>query len=394
MAKWTVSMAHDAEKAKRINEIMAKEDLDVIISRYTENVLYFTNVWPITGWGIAVIYKDKDPILFLPESEMDFTGRAIVKEIESYTDTSVAGVELLVKNLDVKRGARIGLELSKEGLAGSHLGYEVAFPNRPSFESVARALPDCTIVDATPAIDEMREVKSTNDLKQLALVNEMNYYGLDAASELLHTDGISEMEIATGCEKAIMDAIKENPAVEFIRAYAFVMAGPNGIKASRPYNISTAYRCKRGEYVMIELNTQVNGWWSDLTRTWVCGRNPTPAQKDQEDAVSAAIEAAFKAMRPGLSWRGAYEASRQAIVERHQGQHHTPFLGHGIGAKLHEKVPMMHGGVDEKHKFQAGHYCSVEPGLYIEGMGALRFERNVAVLDGRVEATDEFPCTL
>ncbi len=387
-------MAHDAEKAKRIKEIMTKADLDVIISRYTENVLYLTNVWPITGWGVSVIYKDRDPILFLPESEMDFTRRATIKDIEPYGDTSVTGIELLLKNLDIKRGARIGLELTKEGLASSHLGYEVAFPNKPSFDSVTRIFPDCTIVDATPAIDEMREVKSTNDLKQLALVNEMNYYGLDAASELLHTDGISEMEIATGCEKAIMDAIKENNTIDYIRAYAFVMAGPNGIKASRPYNISTAYRCKRGEYVMLELNTQVNGWWSDLTRTWVCGRNPTPAQKDQEDAVNAGIEAAFSVMRPGLSWRGAYEASRKAIVERNQGQHHTPFLGHGIGAKLHEKVPMLHGSIDEKYKFQAGNYCSVEPGLYIKDMGALRFERNVAVLEEKVEATDEFPCTL
>jgi len=266
--------------------------------------------------GVSVVYKDRDPILFLPESEMDFTRRATIKEIEPYSDTSVNGIELLLKNLDIKRGARIGLELTKEGLAGSHLGYEVAFPNKPSFDSIARIFPDCTIVDATPAIDEMREVKSTNDLKQLAFVNELNYYGLDAAAELLHTDGLSEMEIATECEKTIMDAIKAYSDIDFMRAYAFVMAGPNGIKASRPYNISTSYRCKRGEYVMLELNTQVNGWWSDLTRTWVCGRNPTHEQKDQEDAVNAGIESAFSAMQPGKSFRGAYEASRKAIADR------------------------------------------------------------------------------
>ncbi|NMC08287.1 MAG: aminopeptidase P family protein [Candidatus Lokiarchaeota archaeon] len=387
-------MAQDAEKVKRIKDIMVKLDLDVIISRYTENVLFFTNVWPITGWGMVVVFKDKDPILFLPESEMDFTSRAIIKNIEPYGDTSIAGIDVLLKNLDIKRGARIGLEITKEGLASSHLGYEVAFPNKPSFDAISKIFPDCQIIDATPAIDEMREVKSPNDLKQLALVNEMNYFGLEAAAELLHTDGLTEIEIATECEKAIMDAMKEYRGIDFIRAYAFVMAGPNGIKASRPYNISTAYKCKRGEYVMLELNTQVNGWWSDLTRTWVCGRNPTDAQKQQEEAVNAAIDAAFKVMRPGMSWRGAYEASRRAIVDRKQGEHHTPFLGHGIGVKLHEKVPMMHGSIDAKFTFQAGNYCSVEPGLYMKDMGALRFERNVAILDGKVEATDEFPCTL
>jgi len=211
---------------------------------------------------------------------------------------------------------------------------------------------------------------------------------------LLHADDFTEMQIATECEKAIMDSIKDFDGIDFIRAYAFVMAGPNGIKASWPYNISTAYRCKRGDYVMLELNTQTNGFWSDLTRTWVCGRNPTKEQRDHEQAVNAAIEAAVKAMRPGNSWRGAYDASRAAIVESGFGVYHTPFLGHGIGVKLHEKVPMMTGSTDESFTFQHGHCCSVEPGLYFEGTGALRFERNVAVLDMGTEFMDEFPCSL
>lgn len=373
---------------------MEHYDIDVIICRFTENVLYFTNVWPVTGWGISIVSRDgDDPILFLPGSEMDFISRASTSDIRSYENTSLEAVEEMIRDLGIE-GKKVGLELSKESLASSNLGYEVAFPSKPTFDAVAQALNNCTIMDATPAIDEMRECKTDNEIVQLRQVNDLTYYGLEAAAELLTADEFAEIQIATECEKAIMDSITDNEGIDFIRAYAYVMAGPNGIKASWPYNISTAYRCKKGEYVMLELNTQVNGFWSDLTRTWVCGRNPTKEQQDQEQAVNGAIDAAIKVMRPGNSWRQAYDVSREAIMESGLSAFHAPFLGHGIGVKLHEKVPMMTGSTDESFTFQNGHCCSIEPGLYFEGIGALRFERNVAILDSGTEFMDEFPCAL
>lgn len=373
---------------------MDKHGLDAVVCRYTENVLYFTNVWPVTGWGFAIVQRDEpDATLFLPSSEMDLTSRAITGDIRPYDDTSLAGVRRLLGQVDLA-GKRVGLELSKEGLASSHLGYEVAFPNAPTFEMIKDAFPSATLLDATLAIDEMRACKTDLDLKNLRLVNELNFYGLEAAAELLHVDGLSEMNVATECEKAIMDRIGEHPSIDFIRAFAFVMAGPNGIKASRPFNISTAYKIKKGEYVMLELNTQVNGYWSDLTRTWVCGRRPTAEQSAQHDAVCGAVSAALAVMKPGNAWRQAFDASRDCIERAGFSKYHTDFLGHGIGVKLHELVPMMKADSDPAGRFEAGHYCSVEPGLYIENMGALRYERNVAVMPGGVEIFDEFPCSL
>ncbi|MHA1794459.1 MAG: M24 family metallopeptidase [Promethearchaeota archaeon] len=387
-------MIKDPQKKQLIKKFMEKNDLDCIISRYTENVLYFTNVWPITGWGFAFIFRDdRDPFLYLPESEMDFTKRAMIDDIRPYDDTTLGFWKKTLPSLDIKN-MKIGLELTKEGLSSSHLGYEVAFPNQPTFDVIKSSLPDCEFVDATGAINEMRECKTDFELKQLKLVNEINYFGLQAASELVHVDGISEMAIATECEKTIMDNIVNYPDVDFIRAYAFVMAGPNGIKAGRPYNISSRYRCKKGEYVMLELNTQVNGYWSDLTRTWVCGRRPTKDQEDQASAVNEAIDASLEVLKAKGSWRSAYERSREVIVERGYGDLHSPFLGHGIGVKLHEPAPMMHDKIDPSLTFKNGHYCSLEPGLYIEKVGALRFERNVAVTKDGYEIFDDFPCAL
>ncbi|MHA1698284.1 MAG: M24 family metallopeptidase [Promethearchaeota archaeon] len=387
-------MEKDDQKKKRIKSFMEKYDMDLIISRYTENVLYFTNVWPITGWGLAFIFREgKDTVLYLPESEMDFTNRAIIEDIRPYVPTNLEKIKSIIEGMDIKK-MKVGLELTKEGLASSHLGYEVAFPNTPTFNLIKKTLPDCEFMDATPIIEEMRACKTDFELKQLQLVNDVNYYGLLAASEFLHVDGFTEMEIATECEKTIMDRIRDYQNIDFIRAYAFVMAGENGINASRPFNISTAKKCKRGEFVMLELNTQINGYWSDLTRTWVCGRSPTDEQKDQADAVISAINDALSVMKPGGSWLEAYERSRQCIVEKGYGEYHTPFLGHGIGVKLHEPIPMMHNKIDKDKVFEQGHYCSVEPGLYFKKIGALRIERDVAVTEKGPVIFDEFPCGL
>ena len=144
---------------------------------------------------------------------------------------------------------------------------------------------------------------------------------------------------------------------------------------------------------MLELNTQVNGYWSDLTRTWVVGRNPTADQKDQIAAVNGGIAAAMKAIKPGLKTTDGDKASRDFIMKTKWGKYHTPFLGHGIGVKLHEPNPMIYPG--SAGSFEQGHYFSVEPGIYgKEILGALRIERDVWLGPNGCVATDQFPCEL
>nr|MDO8119361.1 aminopeptidase P family N-terminal domain-containing protein [Candidatus Sigynarchaeota archaeon] len=162
-------MVPDAEKRDRIKKMMDKNDLDVIISKYTENVLYFTNVWPITGWGICFTFRDGSSILYIPDSEMDFTSRAVIDDIRPYAETSLEGLKAILYQVDIK-GKKIGLELSKEGLASSHLGYEVAFPNEPTFDLIKKICSDSSFIDATRIIEEMRACKTNFELRQLKLV--------------------------------------------------------------------------------------------------------------------------------------------------------------------------------------------------------------------------------
>jgi Xaa-Pro aminopeptidase len=255
-------------------------------------------------------------------------------------------------------------------------------------------MPKWSLTDAVPLLSEIRSVKTEFDFQNLKLVNEMNAYGLAAAAEAVR-DEKTEMEIATICEKTIMDKIVDySGRVDFVRALAFVMAGPeNGARACWPYNISSAYKMKKGELCMIELNTQVNGYWSDITRTWVVGRNPTGDQKDMMDTINNGIAEAFKVCKPGTPTTEVDKASRDSIMKTKWGKYHTPFLGHGIGVKLHEPIPMLYPG--SPGVLQQGNYFTVEPGIYgKEILGALRIERDVWLGPNGLEATDLSPCEL
>ncbi|HMF31381.1 MAG TPA: Xaa-Pro peptidase family protein [Candidatus Lokiarchaeia archaeon] len=378
-------MLKDTQKWDRVREILERENLDAIIAKFTENVLYFTNWWPITGWGVAVVFRDRDPVVFVPDTEMDWTKFAIVDDVRPYAPNGNDSVFQQLESLNLS-GLRVGIEESVQNLAASHLTYEVQFPSKPFFDGLRDAFPTTTFVDATPIIYEMRRVKTPFEIEQLRLVHEMNAHGMLAAYEACEACS-SEMEVQTVFEKATNDAIADHPdKVIFVRALAFVMAGPNGIKASYPYNISTAYRMQAGEFCMIEINTQVNGYWSDLTRTCVVGHHPTPEQEDMFATLNASIDAACAVMVPGCETATAYLACRDVIAQTPYVQYHTPFLGHGIGVKLHETPPLM--AATSEGALELGNYVSVEPGLYIPEMGALRIERNAVIRENGAELID------
>ncbi|MHA1898865.1 MAG: M24 family metallopeptidase [Promethearchaeota archaeon] len=389
-------MKSDPIKFERARKRIRDEGLDGLLVKLPENVLYFSNWWPITGWGAVYLPAEGEPILLTPKTESLFAENRIIKDMREYeANGNESLIEELTKIIDAKKKMKIGVELTYESVACTHLGYELAVPNRPFFNLLSKRFPNWELHDAIPILTELRSVKTDLDFENLRLVNEINSFGLEAGAEAIQEEK-TEMEIANIIESTINNKIHEyREKVTFIRAYAFVMGGPeNGSRACWPYNISSAYKMKRGELCMVELNTQVNGYWADITRTWVVGRNPNDEQKDMMDTINNAIDSAMKAAKPCVKTHDVDKASRDVIMKTQWGKYHTPFLGHGIGFKLHEPIPMLYP--NSPGELSKGNYFTIEPGLYgKEILGALRIERDVWLNnEGKIVATDEFPCEL
>ena len=129
-------MVKDQEKETHYKRLMKEAGLDAIIVRYPENVLYFSNFYPVTGWASAVVFAEDDGVLIVPDSEVKFSNRRIIDNMVEYQPGGYDPLFAEYKKLDLK-GKTIGIEQCFEAIAASNLHYEIAFPNKPFFDALS-----------------------------------------------------------------------------------------------------------------------------------------------------------------------------------------------------------------------------------------------------------------
>jgi Xaa-Pro aminopeptidase len=216
----------------------------------------------------------------------------------------------------------------------------------------------------------MRKVKSPAEVGAMRLAADLSGEGLQAAYEKVE-EGARETEVAAACEKTIYEeGFGYKGKSTAARGFAFVMSGENSLRAPRPYNISSQRRLKRGDAVLIELNTCVDGYWCDLTRTWVVG-TPSEEQSTVWELLLSGQAAAIDRITEGIDSESVDGAARKVITEGGYGELFPPFLGHGIGAACHEPPVIKPGSQDRLH---TNYLHSVEPGIAKESIGGMRIE--------------------
>jgi len=157
-----------------------------------------------------------------------------------------------------------------------------------------------------------------------------------------------------------------------------VGSGPNGAK---PHAVLQDRPIQKGEPVVMDLGTQVNGYNSDLTRTICLGK---PDQKLQEiyDIVLRAQLAAEEGARPGMKGQEVDALARQVIHDAGHAEHFGHNLGHGVGLAVHEGPS---AGPNATVTFEPGMLCTIEPGIYLPGWGGVRIEDIVLFTANGVE---------
>ena len=289
-------MKYEAEKVGRIRSIMRQEGLDYLVCRNSEDVCYFSGYWPIRGWSFAVMPLDGDPVLLAPEYEGEFTERAWCPDVRLYSGEPYEEAGKLLNELGVK--GRVGYEGSFELIAGNVIGVENAHVGFQHLDFLKSSLGRSELVDATVALHEMRKVKTPGEVDAMRLAAELSAEGLEAAYERVAA-GTRETEVAAACEKTIYEeGFGYRGRSLYARGFAFVMSGPQSLKAPRPYNICSPRRMRNGEAVLIELNTCVDGYWCDLTRTWVVG-----SPSAEQTSSCAASPVSTRSRRPWAARR-------------------------------------------------------------------------------------------
>ena len=165
---------------------------------------------------------------------------------------------------------------------------------------------------------------------------------------------------------------------------SIVASGPNGAK---PHARPSDKAIKKDELVVIDFGCVVDGYCSDMTRT-VSVDDPGSKATRLWSVVQESQAAGRSAVRAGVSCREVDRACRDIIDNAGWGNEFSHGTGHGVGLEIHE-APRVSYASDEV--LEAGYIVTVEPGVYLPGVGGVRLEDTVVVTENGCEALTEFP---
>ncbi len=195
-------------------------------------------------------------------------------------------------------------------------------------------------------------------------------------------EGITEREI----DRFLQDKFRSYPEVEQI-ANRFIVA--SGGHAALPHGIAGLRKVQAGDMVMIDFGCNVDGYWSDVTRTIFIGKAPEEARKIYE-TVKLAQRTAMEAVRPGISGRQIDALAREVIGEAGYGPYFGHNLGHSFGLGIHEK-PFFAPNDKDTRILEPGMIMTVEPGIYIPEVGGVRIEDDILVTETGYEVLSHAP---
>jgi Xaa-Pro aminopeptidase len=262
-----------------------------------------------------------------------------------------------------------------EVVAPTYRSAEPVVPAQPWNNLLDSVFAKSTLVDITSFIQEVRAIKTDYELGKLRIANEIAENALRKTIAKLEP-GMTEVQIGAWVEYYVRAEGPGYKGARLTRALCEVGAGAINSTKGTLLVPSTAYSVKPGDFVMIELATVVDGYWSDLTYMAVVGE-PSQRQKEVYNHLLEAQQAAAAQMRPGSSFSDPDKAARDVLEKAGLSQYFVHITGHGVGLRYHEFIPFL--TPDASGVLEKGMVSSVEPGVYIPGFGGLRIEDNVAV---------------
>jgi Xaa-Pro aminopeptidase len=270
---------------------------------------------------------------------------------------------------DVRRAVYTGEFIGAFTEACSDLGVErLAFESAGLTYKTYRELADAgrELVQTEQEVERLRWEKDREEIDRL---NQAQALADDAFDLITHKlmEGMTERDAAFELDMSLRRAGAENVAFDTIMAF--------GENAAEPHHHPSGRPLQRGDLVKMDFGCVVDGYHSDMTRTVSFG-DPPAQLREVYDVVRAAQQAGVDAVRAGVSGAEADEASRSVVRDAGYGDKFSHSLGHGVGLEIHEGPTLRAGGKDE---VPASAVVTVEPGIYLEGVGGVRIEDMVEV---------------
>ncbi len=225
-------------------------------------------------------------------------------------------------------------------------------------------------------------LRMAKDAEEIAFMREATIIAERALRATLLTIRIGQTEREIAAE-LVVQTLRAGSDAELPFA-PIVASGPN---SALPHAFVTDRKIQRGDLLTLDWGASKGGYFADLTRTFAVGA-VSDELKRIYDAVYAANAAGRAAGKPGALCAEVDAAARQVITDAGYGEYFTHRVGHGLGLEGHED-PSMHGR--NETSLAAGMTYTVEPGVYVPGVGGARIEDDMVVTESGSESLSSYP---
>ena len=365
-----------AEREVRIEKartLMRSSGIDALMLTAGTSLRYFTNIsWGLSERMLTVIVPVKgEAFVVTPAFEEERTREQLAR-------SPLKNADVLIWNEDESPYKRVAQGLAKRGISAGRIGVEETVPFVFS-NGVANASPALSVTSGTPITAGCRSIKDDHELELMRLANELTLTAYKAAYLALQ-EGMSQ------------DRFAELVSMAHDRLGYPGEAGVQvGEFSALPHGSITPQIIRQGTILLIDGGCNVEGYQSDISRTFVLGK-PTEKMLRVFDVEKRAQSAALAAAKPGAEAQSVDKAARTVIEEAGFGPGYKFFghrVGHGIGMDWHEWPYLVKGNTTV---LKPGMTFSDEPGIYIPGEFGVRLEDDMVITkDGAELFTPQSP---
>lgn len=352
-------------KWNKLEKKMAEMGIHTLLITDPKHVYYLTGFLsnPHERFLGVILQPGNEPFMMVPAlDEVAAHESSTITEIITHQDTDNP-YQLLKQRIKGPLGT-IGLEKDHMTLA--------------RFEQLQQSLSFARYLDIGPWLRDLRVRKCEDEVAKIRHAVHLIEQVLDKAVQHV-AEGITENELVAEVEYQIRKLGADGPSFD-----SMVLSGE---KTALPHGVPGTRKLMQGDLVMFDIGVYADGYASDITRTFALGE-PSPECKKIYNIVLAANEAAIQAVRPGVTFASIDKAARDVIEKAGYGQYFMHRLGHGLGIDVHE-FPSVHG--NNETLLAEGNVFTIEPGIYVPGIGGVRIEDDVLVTADGVEVLTSYP---
>jgi len=348
----------------RLREVARANKLDAVVVSHLSNLFYLTHLR--TSAGVLVVDVNDDRLRFLLDFRYQTAAAALIRERCGPSGLEVVPVtgsyeEAVAAVLNSTSVARVGLE-------ADHMTVR-------QWQWLDRH----AHVSLVPLVELVERLRMIKDEGELAILRRAGRLLSEIVPDVMALAALKrpEVEIARGIDQLVLEAGFERTAFETI-----VASGPN---SALPHAHPTARKLSNGDLVILDFGGVLDGYCVDISRTVVVGIADAECKR-LYSAVQEAQRAAIDKVIPGESAEQIDAAARDVLDSYGLGEAFGHSTGHGLGLDVHELPRIGRKQVTAEPVMLArGMVFTIEPGVYVPGLGGVRIEDDVLVTASGVE---------